>query len=84
MEVELREAFARVEARIESLSSTLHAHTVEMARETARLSDSSKAAHRRIDEHVEGHKETRKWFGTLWVAVIGSVLASFWNLFKGK
>lgn len=83
MEAELREAFGRLEGKVDSLRQDLHAHSVESARETQKVTDTARAAHRRLDEHVGEHKEAKRWFGALWLAVIGSGLAAIGALLKG-
>lgn len=84
MEAELREAFARVEAKIDTMRSDMHKNSIDAARELQKLSSSAAAAHRRLDEHVEGHREARKWWGALWVGLLVSSSTAVWAWIKSS
>lgn len=81
------QGFARLEALIEKGREQAQAHMLEDARLFSKLEEQAKAAHRRIDEHLEGHAEEKRTRAGLWVGVILSALGALGSMllqiFKG-
>lgn len=82
------ERFGRLEALMEKGREQAQAHMLEDAKLFSRLEEQSKAAHRRIDEHLEHHAEEKRTRAGLWVGIILSALGALGSLllqlFKGN
>lgn len=95
MDLELREllrdmresqerAYSRFELKLDTQAVLIQEHIIESARNHQSVKDSTTAAHRRIDNHEEGHKEMRGWVVTGILGIFGSLAASVWAWIKSN
>jgi len=83
--------FARLEGKVEGLSSGLQAHMLESATRHVEVSSTSKAAHRRMDEHLDDHKtgSGRRWELIVALAIaalsgVGTLIMALVQLYAKK
>lgn len=71
---------SRLEGKLEGLGSGLQAHMLESATRHVDVAGATKAAHRRMDEHLEDHKigSGRRW--ELVVALVVATLSGIGTL----
>jgi len=79
---DLRDVMVRMEAKMDSQAKTMTDHLVEDAKQFQQLMSSDHAQWRKIDDHLEAHKETRKWWFGLWMAAIVSLSKHVWDLLR--
>ena len=83
MEAELRETLREMRAgvselagKVDTYQQTLMDHIAAHAAQHQEVLGSSKASHRRLDEHMTEHRETKKWWGALWLGVVMAFISS--------
>lgn len=83
MRRETREGFIRLEGRMDGAVAAMHGHALEDARNFATQEQKIESAHKRIDTHLEIHREERQGRASLWVGVIlAGASAAFAFLFS--
>lgn len=89
MDAELREALKDLNSSIRESSRELHAkidniqegmknHAIEGAARCASHEAMMDTTRSLLDDHINDHKEAKKWWLALWGGVIGNALMGVW------
>ena len=82
------EGFARLESLMASDRKIVIDHMLEDARALAILEERTRAAHRRMDEHLVDHKDEKGGRFQLWIGValafVSAAFAALFAMFGGK
>lgn len=73
---------AKWDVKFEMVRNDITNFRVELAKDVQRIGDSAEAAHVRVDNHKDEHKESRKWWAALWSGVILALVGSVIGYFK--
>jgi len=80
MDAEMREAFKEVRSDIRRTEDKVDAFNSAIGK----VNTDCKLATQRLDDHVEEHKERRKWRWALAATVIATAIAQLWNWVTGR